>query len=54
LPILPFSAEAPITASALGFMMRVIFSTMAAWLGRSRTGQVLKSSTMRTSAAVAP
>ena len=34
LPILPSSAEAPITATAFGFMMRFIFSTISSWLGR--------------------
>ncbi len=34
LPILPFSAEAPITATASGFMMRFICRTIASWVGR--------------------
>src|ERR1700737_2910829 len=53
LPILPFSAEAPITATAFGFMIRFIWRTMSSWLGRGRGGFGAKSTTMRTSAAIA-
>jgi hypothetical protein len=34
LPILPSSAEAPITATASGFMMRFMAVTISSWLGR--------------------
>ena len=34
LPILPLSAEAPMTATASGFMMRFICRTITSWLGR--------------------
>src|SRR6202165_234815 len=53
LPILPFSAEAPITATDFGFMIRFIWRTMSSWLGRGRGGFGAKSTTMRTSAAIA-
>ena len=55
LPILPSSAEAPITATAFGCMMRFIWRTISSWLGRrGRGGFGAKSTTMRTSAAIAP
>ena len=41
------------TATASGFMMRFICRTISSWLGRWRAGAGAKSSTMRTSAAVA-
>ena len=53
LPILPLSADAPITATDFGFMMRFIWRTMSSWLGRGRGAGGAKSTTMRTSAAIA-
>ena len=54
LPILPSPAEAPITATARGCMMRVMAARMSSRLGRGRAGAGAKSSSTRTSTAVAP
>ncbi len=54
LPILPVSPDAPITATASGFMIRFMSRTMSSCFGRKRGAGGFQSTTMRTSAAVAP
>ena len=54
LPILPASDDAPMTATAFGFMMRFMSRTMSSCFGRYRAGAGEKLTTMRTSAAIAP
>jgi hypothetical protein len=53
LPILPVSDEAPMTATAFGFMIRFMSRTMSSCFGRYRAGAGEKLTTMRTSAAMA-
>jgi len=49
LPILPVSAEAPITATISDSMMRFIWRTMSSWFrDAERGGGGAKSTTMRT------
>jgi hypothetical protein len=50
LPILPASEEAPMTATAFGFMMRFMSRTMSSCFGRNRAGAGEKLTTIRTSA----
>ncbi|MNL39597.1 hypothetical protein D3C87_1618830 [compost metagenome] len=54
LPISPSSADAPITATVSGRMMRFICLTICSCVGRYFSGCGEKSTTIRTSAAMAP